>query len=338
MSDVNKAVEILRAGGLVAFPTETVYGLGADATNSEAVRKIFAVKGRPATNPLIVHVADAGVARRYAAEWPVVAEQLAKAFWPGPLTLVVKKRDVIVNEATAGLGTVGLRCPDHRLALELLREFDGAVAAPSANRSTRVSPTTARHVRDELGEAVDFVLDGGACHVGIESTVLDLGGEVPTVLRPGAVTAEQISGVIGKVQAFKGLVGEAVAARSPGQHAKHYAPNASAYRFESKGIPRVAQWCRENLDKSWAVLSIEPLGLDPAAADLLPIVGGSGRGPAHRLILMPDGAKEYAKRLYATLRSLDQAGIEVIWVQMPPDETAWAAVRDRLMRATREMP
>ncbi len=335
MSDVIHAVQILRNGGLVAFPTETVYGLGADATNPNAIMKIYTVKGRPTTNPLIVHVADQSVARRYAAHWPPAADALAKKFWPGPLTLVVHKQPAIVKEATASLNTVGLRCPDHPLALELLRLFDGPVAAPSANRSTRVSPTTARHVLDELGDTVNFILDGGPCHVGIESTVLDLASPTPTILRPGAVTAEQLSAINGNVQTIKGATSNSHAAKSPGQHAKHYAPNATAYRFESSQIAQMAQWCRDNLDKSWAVLSIEPLGLDPLAADLLPIVSGANPGPAHRWILMPDVAKEYAKRLYATLRTLDQQPTDVIWIQLPPDTPPWAAVRDRLVRATR---
>lgn len=337
MSDVSRAVRILRSGGLVAFPTETVYGLGGDATNAAAVQRIFTAKGRPPTNPLIVHVADESIARRYAADWPAAAAQLTQRFWPGPLALVVPKKDTIVDVATASLPTVGLRCPDHALALELLREFDGPIAAPSANRSTRVSPTTARHVREELGDAVDFILDGGPCRVGIESTVLDLSTTPPTVLRPGDITARQIEAEIGPVMVFRGVTSSSVPAHSPGQHARHYAPTAAAYRFDSRQIPQVADWCRENLDRAWAVLSIEPLGLDPAAADLLPIVGTSGRGPAHKFILMPNAAPEYARCLYATLRSLDQEGIDVIWVQMPPDQPQWAAVRDRLARATKPL-
>ena len=168
---IDQAVSILRRGGIVAFPTETVYGLGADATNPRAVDRIFQIKGRPSTNPLIVHVADGQVARRYASEFPVAATKLVARFFPGPLTIVLPKAPSIVDEVTAGLDTVGLRSPNHPLALELLRRFDGAIAAPSANKSTRVSPTTAQHVRDELGEAVALLLDGGPCEVGIESTV-----------------------------------------------------------------------------------------------------------------------------------------------------------------------
>src|SRR5688500_47215 len=194
---IERAASLLRRGGLVAFPTETVYGLGADATNAAAIRRVFQVKGRPATNPLIVHVADESVARRYAREWPTAASKLAAEFWPGPLTLVLSKQPSIVLEVTAGLDTVGLRAPDHPLALELLRAFDGPVAGPSANRSSHVSPTTARHVRDEFpDDEIDLILDGGPCKVGIESTVLDLTSDPPRILRPGAVTREQIEAVI----------------------------------------------------------------------------------------------------------------------------------------------
>ncbi|MGE5608370.1 MAG: L-threonylcarbamoyladenylate synthase [Bacillota bacterium] len=335
MNDVLRAVEILRRGGLVAFPTETVYGLGCDATNAAAVQRVFEVKGRPSTNPLIVHVADVSVARRYAAEWPEKAEKLAKRFWPGPLTLVVRKQPVIVASVTAGLGTVGLRSPDHPLTLELLREFDGPVAGPSANRSTHVSPTSARHVKDEFGSSVDLILDGGSCRVGIESTVLDVTGEVPTIYRPGGISREQIEAEIGPVKMFQGTASKKAAAVSPGQQSVHYAPVATAYRYDLAQIPQVVQWCLGNLGKSWAILSLELLALDPAAAELLPIVSVGGRGPVHKLIQMPENAKEYARRIYATFRALDEEGVEVIWVQMPAEQAEWVAVRDRLRRATK---
>src|SRR4051812_22054097 len=192
---ITQAVEILRRGGVVAFPTETVYGLGADATNAGAVARVFQIKGRPSTNPLIVHVADEAIARRYARDFPIAATKLVARFWPGPLTIVLPKAPAIVPSVTAGLDTVGLRAPNHPLALELLRAFDGALAGPSANKSTHVSPTTAEHVRDELGDAVDLILDGGPCEVGIESTVLSLVGE-PKILRLGAVTREMIEDVL----------------------------------------------------------------------------------------------------------------------------------------------
>jgi len=298
---IDHAVTLLRQGKLVAFPTETVYGLGADARSDAAVAKIFAAKGRPSTNPLICHVAGTEVAKRYAKHWPAKAEQIANAFWPGPITIVVEKTSEICNLATAGGATVGLRAPDHPLALELLRAFDGPLAGPSANRSTRVSPTTAQHVRDELGDAVDFVLDGGPCRVGIESTVLDVTSHTPSILRPGGISREQIEAVIGPVQAGHRVTPTSVAALSPGQQAVHYAPVTPAYRFESNQ--------RSAIDvRNAVVLDCEP------------------------------DAIAYARTLYDRLRTLDTLGLTAIYVEMPPDEPRWLAVRDRLLRATRPLP
>jgi L-threonylcarbamoyladenylate synthase len=320
MEGLTEAVKILRRGGLVAFPTETVYGLGADATNSAAVGKIFAAKGRPATNPLIVHVADEGVAQRYAKHWPAAAQRLAARFWPGPLTLVVPKSDAIVQEATAGLGTVGLRAPDHPLALALLRAFDGPVAAPSANRSTRISPTTAQHVRDELGDAVDLVLDGGRCPVGIESTVLDLSGVMPLILRPGAVTAEMIEGEIGQVGHFSGVREVGQPAASPGQQEIHYSPLTPAYRYEAADLPRAKRWMNGRTGPmAWLTLSTTTAG---------------HTGPA---LPMPADPAEYARMLYSTLRDLDRLGLSGILIEMPPALPEWVAVRDRLCRAARPL-
>jgi L-threonylcarbamoyladenylate synthase len=293
-----RAAAILRSGGLVAFPTETVYGLGADATNAEAVRRIFAVKGRPSTNPLICHVPDAAVAQRYAREWPPAADQLSAAFWPGPLTLVLPKTDEIPHEVTAGRDTVALRAPDHPLTLMLLRVLDRPLAGPSANKSSHVSPTTAQHVRDELGGEIDMILDGGPCDVGIESTVLDLTSPHPAILRPGGVTREQIEALIGPVEIFTGVADPAVAAASPGQHEKHYAPRTPAYRFESTDRARV----------NGAILEI--------SAD----------------------ATAYARNFYARLRELDQSGAPTIYIEMPPDTPQWTAVRDRIARATQPLP
>lgn len=299
---IRSAAEILRRGGLVAFPTETVYGLGADATNPAAVAKIFAAKGRPGTNPLIVHVADAEVARRYVAAWPAAAGALAERFWPGPLTLVLPKRPgLVVDAVTAGLPTVGVRVPNHPLALRLLRAFDGPVAAPSANLSNHVSPTTAQHVREELGAKVDLILDGGACDVGIESTVLDLSAARPAILRPGRVTRAEIESVIGPVADLAGQVSPAeAAAASPGQHERHYAPRTTAYRFNPADRPML----------DLADAAILDLALDPAA---------------------------YARHFYARLRLLDRQGLRAIYVEMPPDAPEWAAVRDRIARATRPL-
>jgi L-threonylcarbamoyladenylate synthase len=317
MSDVERAVTILRRGGLVAFPTETVYGLGADARSGEAVRKIFAAKGRPPTNPLIVHVSGVAMAKLYAAEWPDTARRLAQRYWPGPLTLVVPRYKTLTPEVSAGLGTVALRMPNHPLALTLIQKFDGPVAAPSANRSNHISPTTAQHVRDELGASVDLVLDGGPCRVGIESTVLDLTLKRPKILRPGGITRAQIEKVVGPVDAGDVISDARVPASSPGQHETHYAPRTPAYRFEfGRG---------DALERRRGV-GFVTLG---TVRDI------QKRGST---IAMPAAPAAYAHELYAALRELDGMGFDAIYVEMPPDGPEWAAVRDRLNRATRPLP
>lgn len=321
MSDIDRAIRVLRAGGLVAFPTETVYGLGADATSDAAVRKIFAAKGRPATNPLIVHVADIEVAKRYTTDWSPAAQTLAATYWPGPLTLVLPKTSNIPDVVTAGKQTVGLRAPDHPLALELLRAFDGPVAAPSANRSNRVSPTSAQHVREELGDSVDLILDGGPCAVGIESTVLDLSTDVPRILRPGAVTRKQIEFILGPVELGERITNDDVAASSPGQHAVHYAPRTPAYRFDTpqRGLIHVDE------------PDGRPNGL---------IAVGTMRDDVkkwERIVAMPCEPVLYARNLYEVLRELDAMGLAKIFIEMPPDRPEWTAVRDRLMRATQPL-
>jgi L-threonylcarbamoyladenylate synthase len=322
-----RAIELLRTGKLVAFPTETVYGLGADATNPRAIQRIFTAKGRPSTNPLIVHVADAQVARRYVTHWPPEAEKLAGKFWPGPLTLVLPRGAMIAPAVSAGRETVGLRAPNHPLALELLCAFNGPIAAPSANRSNRISPTTADHVRGELGDAVDLILDGGPCEVGIESTVLDLTTEPPTILRPGAVTREQIEAVIGRVELFRGAVEARDSAKSPGQHRIHYAPSTPAYRFEfgkTQGVaPRLAAL--------------------PAASAAFMVFEGSPSLPHLRtdaaadFTFMPNDPADYARELYASLHCLDAMGVQCIFIEMPPSDPRWDAIRDRLIRATRPL-
>jgi L-threonylcarbamoyladenylate synthase len=315
VSDIGRAVSVLRSGGLVAFPTETVYGLGADATNAAAVVKIFAAKGRPSTNPLIVHVATATVARRYAACWPEPAEKLAAQFWPGPLSLVVNKAPTIVDTVTAGRPTVGLRVPDHPLALELLRAFDGPIAAPSANRSNHLSPTTAQHVRDELGDRVDLILDGGSCRVGIESTVLDLSADTPTILRPGGVSRQQIEAVIGPVTLFAGAAPADQPAASPGQLALHYAPRTPAFRFETSQ--------RRQID-----VDLSKCGL--VALSPMDVVEKCGR-----IVALSCRPEVYARHLYEVLRELDAMDLAAIFIELPPDQPQWTAVRDRIIRATK---
>jgi L-threonylcarbamoyladenylate synthase len=216
-AEIAHAAELLCAGKLVAIPTETVYGLAANALDEAAVQRIFATKGRPHSSPLIVHVADVAMARELAAEWTPQAEALAARFWPGPLTIIVPKRDAVPDIVTAGLPSVALRMPAHPVALALISAAQVPLAAPSANRFTQLSPTSAQHVRDGLGDAVDFVLDGGPCRVGIESTVVSLAGPIPRILRPGMISRTQIEDVIGPVETGAG-------AESPGQHPKHYSP------------------------------------------------------------------------------------------------------------------
>jgi L-threonylcarbamoyladenylate synthase len=316
---IERAVEILRAGGLVAFPTETVYGLGADATNAAAVARIFAAKGRPSTNPLIVHVADVEVAKRYTTHWSDAAQTLAAIYWPGPLTLVLPKADVIPGIVTGGGPTVGLRAPDHPLALELLRAFDGPVAAPSANRSNRISPTTAAHVRHELGDDVDLVLDGGPCAVGIESTVLDLSRDVPAILRPGAVTRRQIEAIVGPVEMKHATVAEATVTASPGQHAVHYAPTTPAYRFETS---------------QRGLIHPERNGWKNGMAILSPLKVYQWYGS---IVALPNDPADYARVLYDVLRNLDEMQLGALYIEVPPDRPEWAAVRDRILRATRPL-
>lgn len=344
-----RAIEILRRGGLVAFPTETVYGLGADARNAAAVRRIYAAKGRPDTNPLIVHVADEVVARRYAAKWPEAAHRLAERFWPGPLTLVVPRvlegSGRVADEVSAGRATVALRAPDHPLALALLRNFDGPIAGPSANRSTRVSPTTAQHVRDELEGNVDLVLDGGPCCVGIESTVLDLCGEDPVILRPGGISRDQIEAEVGRVRVFTGSIEPGAVAMSPGQQAIHYAPRAPAYRFEAerRAEMEAAAICRRTGGSplpGGGNAGGPPVPCDSAAFLFL----GRDEAPAlpeaagiiGRRFVMPADPTSYARELYRVLRVLDARGVGEIWIEMPPHTPEWAAVRDRLLRATQD--
>jgi L-threonylcarbamoyladenylate synthase len=324
---IRHAAQVLGTGGLVAFPTETVYGLGADARNANAVEKIFRAKGRPPTNPLIVHVATAEIAQRYAAVWPDSARRLTKAFWPGPLTLVLPKTDEIVPQATAGRPTVALRAPDHDLAQQLLREFDGPIAAPSANRSTRPSPTTAAHVRNELGNGVDIILDGGPCAIGIESTVLDLTGRKPTILRPGGLAINRIEQIIGPVDVFAGSVSPEQAAIAPGMQELHYAPTASVHRFTMGNIRQIEANCRSGTTGSVAILAIAG---SPEFQQL------TRSFSPEILVDMPSNPEAYAQRLYAALHDADARNVNTLWIQEPPDTPAWYAIRDRITRAAQK--
>jgi L-threonylcarbamoyladenylate synthase len=298
---IRRAAALIREGKLVAFPTETVYGLGANALDARAVSKIFEVKGRPSTSPVIVHIASVESARGLVTDWAPAAAKLAREFWPGPLTLVLHKRACIPDVVTAGLPSVGLRVPANAFALALLGEAGVPIAAPSANRFTELSPTTAEHVRKSLGNSVDLILDGGPAQVGIESTVLSLAGAQPLLLRPGMISAEQIEAVIGKIE-LAGAPREGAHA-SPGMHPNHYSPRTPlVLHVPSKGHGAYL-WRTQRADSA-------------------------------RSIQMPSDPARYAAALYETLHRLDDGGLDWIAVEMPPDEPAWVGIRDRLGRAS----
>ncbi|MCZ2151633.1 MAG: threonylcarbamoyl-AMP synthase [Bryobacterales bacterium] len=303
-TDLEQAAAILRNGGLVALPTETVYGLGASALDARAVARIYEVKGRPATSPLIVHVCSVEMARGLARAWSAEADTLAARFWPGPLTMVVPKREMIPDIVTAGLDTVGLRLPAHEVMREVIRRAGVPVAAPSANRFTELSPTTADHVRAAFGNTLDMILDGGPCEVGIESTVLSLAGPDPVLLRPGMVSLEDLEAALGRQVHMAGKVEGAHP--SPGMHHRHYSPRTPVILVRGGKLP-------------------------------------AGRGaylwtrtPAHAEYeqRMPANATAYARQLYEALHAADGLGLEWIAVEMPPETEEWAGVLDRLRRAS----
>ena len=328
-SAIDRAVALLQAGELVAFPTETVYGLGADAANPAAVARIFAAKGRPADHPLIVHLPADGYLERWASDIPPFAWELAEAFWPGPLTLILKRAAAVPSVVTGGQDSVGLRVPAHPLALALLRAYARAggglggmcgIAAPSANRFGRISPTEAAHVRDELGKAVGLVLDGGRCDIGIESTILDLtAGDAlpPRLLRPGRVTPEQIATVIGVLPEIVGRQHADRTPRVPGSLAAHYAPTTPLRLVSTARLGEVLD-ALQHTGRRCAVLCHGPL---------------PGTGAAQALRRLPADPHGYAQALYAALRELDRAAAELIVVEDPPATPPWAAVADRLRRA-----
>jgi L-threonylcarbamoyladenylate synthase len=307
---IAEAAAILGRGGLVAFPTETVYGLGADASNDTAVAKIYRVKGRPAGHPVIVHIDAAGKLQHWARDIPESAQKLAQRFWPGPLTLVLKRSEAVHDCVTGGQDTIGLRVPGHPLALELLRAFGGGIAAPSANKSGRISPTTADHVRRDLGDEVDLVLDGGACEVGIESTIIDVSAGRPVLLRPGSIRAEVIAAVIGIAPEPR----HAGSPRAPGSLESHYAPQRPLRLASREELRRAVA----ESGPEYAVLALTEV--PPEVRTALWI-----RGSASPV--------RYAHELYANLRLLDASGAGVILVERPPEGPDWTAISDRLSRA-----
>lgn len=319
---IARAAEVLRRGGLVALPTETVYGLAADALDEEAVAGIFRAKGRPAANPLIVHVADVAMARSLAATWPAVAEAIAARFWPGPVTVVVPRGSRIPDIVTAGGPTVALRCPDHPLARRLIATAGMPLAAPSANRSEAVSPTTAQHVLDSLGNRIDLIVDGGPCTKGIESTVIDCTVSPPRILRPGPLSRADLEAAVGGPVAWPEGPPTAGPARAPGQQPRHYAPR-TPLEMVADASRRVAVLMAEGRRIGWLTSRSDDPEVRRLAASSRDLV----------VVPMPADAPGFAARLYATLHALDQRQLDRIVVDEPPADDAWRAVRDRLTRA-----
>jgi L-threonylcarbamoyladenylate synthase len=307
-ADIRRAAEILRAGGLVAFPTETVYGLGADASSAKAVARLYAVKRRPADHPVIVHFDSMERALAWGRDVPKEAEILAQRFWPGPLTLILKRSEKAKDFVTGGQPSVGVRVPSHPVAQELLKAFGGGIAAPSANRFGLVSPTTAAHVREDLGADVDLVLEGGAAEIGIESTILDLSSGAPVLLRPGKISKQDIE----KALKVKIEDKQPQSPRHSGGLERHYAPRTPARLVPTHALDREIS----KLSNRVAVLAFSR--------------------PDERVdywLRMPREPSAYAQRLYAALRELDSAGCEAILIEAPPEAPEWAAVHDRLKRA-----
>lgn len=323
---IRHAADLLRAGRLVGMPTETVYGLAADALNADAVARIFSAKGRPADHPLIVHLPDSEHMLRWARAIPKEAVALAKAFWPGPLTMILKREAHVPDVVTGGQDTVGLRVPNHPVALALLRALDSGIAAPSANRFGRISPTTAEHVCEELGDKVALVLDGGPCEVGIESTIIDLSGDAPMILRPGAISADDIAAVIGRRPAVRSPHASALAAeqggeperpRVSGSLAAHYAPRTPLQLFPAARL-------------------IEEAGALAGEGSRVAVLARDCANPRDARLTWrqaPADVPGYAHDLYANLRDLDACGADFILVEALPATPAWQAVTDRLGRA-----
>jgi L-threonylcarbamoyladenylate synthase len=319
---IAKAAQLLAAGELVAFPTETVYGLGADASSDAAVAKIFAAKGRPSDHPLIVHVPDASVVDRFASHVPAFAHELMKAFWPGPLTLILPRREGVATAAAGAQPSIGVRCPAHPVAHALLVACAGAspsvpgLAGPSANKFGRVSPTTAGHVAGEFGEDL-LVLDGGPCRVGIESTIVDCTRGVPVLLRPGVITREEIESACGQRLRSPSEV-EQAAPRASGTLESHYAPRARVRLMDARSLQT----------------ALDVLGPDAQGLGIYSRAIMQTRSAKVIRRRMPDDAQETARQLFAVLRDLDAQGVSLIWVETPPDEPEWEGVRDRLQRAS----
>ncbi|HEV7925204.1 MAG TPA: L-threonylcarbamoyladenylate synthase [Verrucomicrobiae bacterium] len=316
---VKLAAELLRAGQLVALPTETVYGLAANAWDVEAVRRIFEAKGRPAENPIIVHVASLELARSCVSAWPAAADRLAAAFWPGPLTLVLPRSEEIPSLVTASGATVGVRWPSHPFIQAVIQACGFPLAAPSANLSTELSPTAAEHVRKSLGAKISLIIDGGPADVGIESSVLDLTSTPPRLLRPGMISADSLQAVLGEGAVEIGGAPEAIA-RSPGQLLRHYSPEA---RLE------VLRW----RDEADLAAQVSAFGLAREKIHLVTHSHVPLREQFGRVAFIPPNAEAFARALYAELHRSDEAGAELIIVEAPPPAESWRGIADRLRRA-----
>lgn len=316
VSKVDEAAKLLSAGNVVAFPTETVYGLGADATNPAAVRRIFEIKGRPVDHPLIVHLSHLGQARDWALEIPDEAYQLAERFWPGPLTIILKRAKKVPDVVTGGQDTIGLRIPGHPVALALLQKFGGGVAAPSANRFGRISPTTAQHVLDELGDRLEIIVDAGPCLIGLESAIVNLSGTEPVLLRPGSLTVSDLEAALGGRKITRPE--QIVSPRVPGMLASHYAPRTPFDVMELTAL-------REELNR---------LQAQGKTVAVMAFASQSQNWPKGIILrLLPNCPLEYAYEMYSVMRALDSKGVDVILATVPPAGNEWLAVRDRLCRA-----
>jgi L-threonylcarbamoyladenylate synthase len=319
---VSRATELLRAGEVVALPTETVYGLAANAWNADAVRRIFAVKGRPQDNPIIVHVAGLELAGRCVTHWPAEAARLAAAFWPGPLTLVLPRAEEIPGIVTAGGGTVGLRWPSHPFIQAVIRAGDFPLAAPSANLANQISPTNAAHVLHDLGGCIPLIVDGGQANVGIESTVLDLTVSPPRILRPGMISESALFAVLGRPAPLAATTPNRTGEpkRSPGSMPVHYAPKAALV---------LLQWRDEiDLTQQLARFPTAPVKIHVIAYHAIPLSDALGR-----VSVIPHDPEAYARALYAELHQCDAAGAELIVVERPPGDEPWRGIADRLARA-----
>ena len=314
---IQQAVDLLRGGKLVAFPTETVYGLGADANNPKAIERIFKAKKRPHDHPLIVHIADINDLQNWAKDISPLAFKLAKVFWPGPLSIVLKKQPHVLDSLTAGQASICLRIPHHPIAQDLLKAFGSGIAAPSANQFTHVSPTTAQAVREELGDTVDLILDGGACEVGLESTIIDLSQNKPVILRPGMITTEMIFDVLQMPLEIRRQ--DMPKINVPGMHHLHYAPKTKTSIIQTNEMNEFLNQLQDQ-DKPIALVSHHPWNQ---------IQGVS-------IINLPQDAAQYAHDLYHTLRSLDKEQYKQIVIEAVPLSIEWDAIRDRLFKASGE--